>query len=127
MEIVRRHLDAYRSGDYRAALHAYHPDVICDTTTARPEGRVYRGREGVTEAIRVWAGTWDDWKWEIDELIDAGDRVLTVARESGRGKGSGVNVVQETFWVYALRDGQIVHAQVFVDRAEALKAAGLEE
>jgi ketosteroid isomerase-like protein len=50
-----------------------------------------------------------------------------VARESARGKGSGVNVVQQTFWIFSLRDGQIVHATVLVDREKALEAAGLRE
>lgn len=49
--------------------------MVCDATV-RPEGRVYQGREGVAEAIRVWVGTWDEWWWELDELIDAGDRVV---------------------------------------------------
>jgi ketosteroid isomerase-like protein len=127
VEIVRQHMLAYASGDYEAALAAYHPDVVCDATGGRPEGRVYRGREGLAEALRVWSGTWDDWRWEIEELIDAGDRVLMVVHESGRGKGSGVDVVQQTFWVYTLRSGQIVHAKVLVDRSQALEAAGLQE
>ena len=126
VEIVRRHMDAYRSGNYAAALAAYHPEVVCDARV-RPEGRVYRGREGVADAIRIWAGTWDEWTWEIEELIDAGDHVLLVARESGTGKASGVRVVQQTFWVFNLRDGQIVHATVFVDRGKALEAAGLSD
>jgi hypothetical protein len=44
-----------------------------------------------------------------------------------RGKGSGVEVVQQTFWVYTLRGGQIVHAKVLVDKSQALEAAGLRE
>ena len=75
----------------------------------------------------VWAGTWDDWEWEIEELIDCGDRVLTVMRQSGRGKGSGVHVEQQTFFVYTLRDGQIVRATILFDRAQALEAVGLRE
>jgi ketosteroid isomerase-like protein len=126
VEIVRQHIAAYESGNYDAALAAYHPDVVCDATV-RPEGRIYRGREGVAEAIRVWAGTWDDWHWEIEELIGADDRVLMVVREFARGKGSGVEVVQQTFWVYTLRGGQIVHAKVLVDKSQALEAAGLSE
>jgi ketosteroid isomerase-like protein len=126
VEVVREHMAAFASRNYDAALAAYHPDVVCDATV-RPEGRVYRGREGVAEAIRVWAGTWDDWHWDIEQLIDAGDRVLMVVREFARGKGSGVEVVQQTFWVYTLRAGQIVHAKVLVDKSEALEAAGLRE
>jgi ketosteroid isomerase-like protein len=126
VEIVRRHMVAYASGDYEGALAAYHPDVVCDATV-RPEGRVYEGREGVAEAIRVWAGAWEDWRFELDELIDAGDRVVMVVREFARGKGSGAPVVQETFWVYTLRSGRIVHAKVLVDRNQALEAAGLTD
>jgi len=126
VEVVRRHILAYESGDYEAALAAYHPDVVCDATV-RPEGRVYRGREGVAEAIRVWVGTWDDYMWDTEELIDAGERVLMVVHESARGKGSGVEVDQQTFWVYTLRHGQIVHAKVLFDKSQALEAAGLSE
>jgi ketosteroid isomerase-like protein len=124
VEIVRRSMDAYRSGDYEGAIAAWHPEVVFDEV---PQGRVYRGREGVAESIRVWAGTWDDWEWEIEELIDCGDRVLMVMRQSGRGKGSGVPVEQQTFFVYTLRDGQIVRAAILFDRAQALEAAGLLE
>jgi ketosteroid isomerase-like protein len=71
IEIVRRHMAAYAAGDYEAALAVYHPEVVCDATV-RPEGRIYRGREGMAEAILDWVGTWDDWRYETEELIDEG-------------------------------------------------------
>ena len=83
VEIVRRHMEAYLSGDNKTALAAYDPQVEFDASL-RPEGHVYRGREGVAEAMRVWSGTWEDWNVEVEEIIDAGDHVLLIARESGR-------------------------------------------
>jgi ketosteroid isomerase-like protein len=100
VEVVRRAYNAYLSGNYETALAAYHPEVVFDVTVL---GSVYRGREGVAKAIRRWTGTWSDWKVEVEELIDAGDRVLAVVRASGRGKGSGVDVAQRTFWTFSLR------------------------
>ena len=126
VEVVGRHMAAYLSGDFETALAAYSPDVECDTSV-RPEGQMYRGREGVVEAFRVWRGTWADWKGEVDEIIDAGDRVLMVLRESGRGKGSGVPVEQRTFFLYDLRDRMIVRVTVLLDKDQALEAAGLME
>ena len=126
VEIVRRHMDAFRAGDVTAALTAYRPEVIFDARV-RPEGRIYRGRDDYWEAVRAWVGTFDDYTWEIEELIDADERVLMALRECGRGKGSRVEVIQQSFWIYELRDGQIVHATVLVDRAEALEAVGLSE
>jgi ketosteroid isomerase-like protein len=126
VEVVSRHMDAYLSGDFEAALRAYSPQVEIDVTV-RPEGRVYRGREGVIEAFRVWRGTWENWEGQVEEIVDAGDRVLMVLHESGRGKGSGVEIDQHTFFLYTLRDGLIVHTVVLINRDEALEAAGLSE
>ena len=126
VEIVGHHLEAFLSGDNETALSYYDPEVEFDAT-ARPEGQVYRGHEGVAEAMRVWVGAWEDWKFEVQEIIDAGDRVLLIARESGRGKGSGIEIDQPNFIVFTLRDGRIVRWQGFVHRGPALEAAGFSE
>jgi ketosteroid isomerase-like protein len=126
VEIVRRHMGAYLAGDYETALATYDPEVIFDAT-ARPEGGVYTGREGIAEAMRVWRGTWDAWDGRVEELIDAGDKVVMVLQESGSGKRSGVPVTQETFFVLTMREGRIVHSRVLTDRGEAMEAAGLSE
>jgi ketosteroid isomerase-like protein len=126
VEIVRRQLEAYLSGDNETALSYYDAEVEFDASV-RPEGQVYRGHEGVSEAMRVWTGAWEDWSVEFEQLIDAGDKVLVIARESGRGKGSGVEVEQRAFAVFTLREGKIVHWKGFVNRRQALEAAGLRE
>jgi uncharacterized protein len=126
VEIVHRHIEAFLSGDNNAALAAYDPGVEWDVSI-RPEGRVYRGHAGVVEAMRTWIGTWEDWTMEVEEIIDAGDRVLLVDRQMGRGKGSGAPLDQQTFWVYTLREGKIVRVKWFATRQEALEAAGLSE
>ena len=126
MEIVRRHLDAYLSGDNETALEAYGPEVEFDVSV-RPEGRVYRGREGVAEAERTWAGTWKDWKIDIEEIIGAGENVVVVDRQSGQGRESGTRFEQQTGWVYTLEQGKIVRVVWHPTRADALEAAGLSE
>jgi uncharacterized protein len=126
VEIVRRLMDAYLSGDFETALAAFDPEVEFDVSI-RPEGRVYRGRDGVIDAVRTWAGTWKDLKIEIEEIIGAGDDVVVVDRESGRGRASGTQFEQQTGWVYTLREGKIIRAVWFPRREEALEAAGLSE
>ena len=39
VEVVARHMAAYLSGDFAAALDAYSAEVECDAS-ARPEGQV---------------------------------------------------------------------------------------
>ena len=127
VEIVRRMFDAFTGGDAAAALAAFDPEIEWDTTRIVPDGDVYHGHEGVARFFRRWLGTWEESAQELKELIDAGHQVIAAIRESGRGKGSGVEVEVERFDVYSLRDGKIVRYRWYRDRAEALEAAGLQE
>lgn len=72
-------------------------------------------------------GTWEGWNLDIEEIIDAGEQVLAVHRESGRGKGSGVPLTQTTFCVYTLRDRKVVRIEAFHTREVAVEAAGLSD
>jgi ketosteroid isomerase-like protein len=54
-----------------------------------------------------------------------GDLVVVLARYTGRGKGSGVEVDTEGAHVWTLRDGKAVRLEIFADRIRALEAVGL--
>jgi ketosteroid isomerase-like protein len=127
VEIVRRCIEAVQRGDYEAAMETIDPGIEYDLTHF-PDGKVYLGHEGVREAFRIWLGTWENYKQELDELIDlGGDEVLALVRESGRGKGSGIELERPTAGVWTLRDGKAVHIRFYPGKAEALEAAGLSE
>jgi uncharacterized protein len=126
VEIVRRVYDAYLSGDFEAALAMIDPEVEWDGSI-RPEGKVYRGHDGIVEALRTWTGTWEAFRLEVEEIIDAGDHVIAVEQQSGRGKGSGLPLRQQNFSIFALREGRITRVVFARTRDEALEAAGLSE
>ena len=126
VEVVRRCCDAFVRGDFELALAALDPEIEYDLTHF-PDGRVYRGREGVREAFRIWLGAWDDYRQEQDEFIDAGDRVVVSVRERGRGKGSGVTLERRTFGIWTLSGGKAVRIEFRATKAEALEAVGLRE
>jgi ketosteroid isomerase-like protein len=123
VEIVKRMLDAYLSGDYEAGLAPFAEDVEW-----HDQFGTYYGHEGVTQSTARWAGTWDDLEMEVEDLLDAGgDDVVLLLKVTGRGRGSGVPVEGTTSWVYTLRDGKIVLVRLFEDADEARRAAGLED
>jgi ketosteroid isomerase-like protein len=127
VEVVRRTIEAYMSGDNEAALAAFDPAVAFDWKALRPDGRVFRGSGGVAEAMRDWSGTFEDWRMEIEEILDAGDCVFVVTHDVGRGKGSGIPIEQTAYQVVTLRNGKIIHWQGFPRRDQALEAAGLRK
>jgi ketosteroid isomerase-like protein len=124
VEIVRCSGEAFDRGDYQAALDALDPEVEYDLSHF-PEGRVYHGHEGVRESFRIWLGTWQDYRLERLEIIDADDQVVVVVREVGRGKGSGVEVVREGYAVWTFQNGKCVHIRFYPSKDAALEAAGL--
>jgi ketosteroid isomerase-like protein len=63
----------------------------------------------------------------IDELVDAGDQVVSVVNNRGRGRVSGVEVELQMPGVWTIRDHKIVRAAFFTTRAEALTAAGMQQ
>jgi ketosteroid isomerase-like protein len=122
VRVVQRCLAAFDAGDAAAALGFLHEDVEYDLTTF-PDGQVYRGRDGVREAFRVWLGAWDDYRQERDEVFAVGDRVVVCVRESGTGKGSGIRLERRQFGVWTVRDGSVVRIEFFPTRDEAVAAA----
>jgi ketosteroid isomerase-like protein len=102
------------------------PAIEWVTDPAHADSGTYRGHEGVIDAWREWLEQWDDYRAEVEELIDCGDDVLVVARERASGAGSGARVSSRVYAVIAVRDQKITRWRTFYDEASARCAAGLE-
>ena len=48
---------------------------------------------------------WDDWRFEAERFLDAGDRVVEFVRVSGSAKQSGAALTISTAHVLTLRNG----------------------
>jgi ketosteroid isomerase-like protein len=88
-------------------------------------GPVHVGREDVIKSSRHYWGTFDDYRVEIEEIIDAGQSVVLVVREVGRGKGSGAPVERRQAQVWTFRDDRIIRWECFPTKADALEAVGV--
>jgi ketosteroid isomerase-like protein len=128
IEIVRGHIEAWSAEEAALALSFLDPHIVLDLTRAGAiEGAVH-GPEGVAEHFRRYAGTFEDYRWEVQRLDDLGTgAILAVVTESGRGKGSGVSVERPLAALYTVIDGKIVRITMFPGEREALEAAGLRE
>jgi ketosteroid isomerase-like protein len=63
----------------------------------------------------------------VDSIRETGpDEVLVLGVMSVRGRGSGLELDQETGWLLRLRAGRALRLQAFLSHAEALAAAGVE-
>jgi len=90
-----------------------------------PDSGDYRGYAGLARWREDWEAAWDDWRWEPEEFIDVGDRVVAVLRVHAKGRGSGVDVERVDGAVWTLRNGKCIRLDYYGSKAEALEAVGL--
>jgi ketosteroid isomerase-like protein len=93
-----------------------------------PDQDTFVGRDGVRAFWTAWTDNFEDFRLEVEELIDAGDDVVLVARISGQGIASGAGVRSNPFaHVARLRNGKIRRWTMYASAREALEAVGLRE
>ena len=128
VEIVRRIVEEGVRGSWEESAPHLGPDIeLHGTVGGLTEGSVWRGSEQVRKFFEEDSDAWDERRLDAEEFIDAGGCVVVLLREFRRGKGSGVEIETDTAMVYEVRDRQVVRIQGYMNRAEALEAAGLEE
>ena len=128
MEIAVRYFEAT---DLAEAIGALAEDV---TFVFHGKMRTFAGAETVSgrKAAIEWLTDWfsrfdPDYRMEIKESRDWGDRVLVVPNHRASGRASGIPISEQTAEVLTMRDGKIIRQDFFASRDEALEAAGLSE
>jgi ketosteroid isomerase-like protein len=89
--------------------------------------RTYEGLEGLRRNWLDWLEPWATYRSTIEELIDAGDRVVILLRDHGRRKDMDEEVELIGASICTIREGKLARWEDYADRAEALQAAGLSE
>jgi ketosteroid isomerase-like protein len=128
VEVVRTFFAMIDRGD-AGAWDLLPPNFVVDLSRRLIDPAMLRGPDEMRSFYRDMDATWAGGaSLKVEELIDAGDKVLVLIRFGGRGKISGVDVEALVWNLWTFRDGEPVGWTYFgEDRAEALKAAGLRE
>jgi ketosteroid isomerase-like protein len=128
VQIVRRSVEAVNEGDIDRALSLADPEAeLHSAIIGGAEGRAYRGHKGFRQWYTDVMETFTELRTELTEFRDFGDRVVAFGRIRALGRESGLQLDEETGWVFTIRRGRILRAEGFLSRDEALEAAGLAE
>lgn len=128
VEIAHRALDAFNRRDLETFLGFMDPDVELRARFMEIEGDAYfRGHAGVGEWWDALLAIFPDFRVEVIEVRDFGDRVVSALRVRGHGLDSGAPIDEELWQASKVRDGRVVWWRNFGTEAEALEAVGLPE
>jgi ketosteroid isomerase-like protein len=133
--VVRRAIDAFNESNVLVGTVDPGPwldefcdaGVVFDMTRRGIDPDVYRGYEGFMRLRAQDSEVWETARFEVEEVVDAGDRVALFTRNTGHGR-AGMELSVLVGQVITLSFGRIARWEYFgEDRQACLSAAGLAE
>jgi ketosteroid isomerase-like protein len=125
VELVRSALEVGAARGFDAVSDLCDPNIECSPPANSPTAGTFRGLDEIRALISEWRDQFEDFGFDPERLVDAGDRVVVFGHQHGRGRASGVDISESQVHVYTLRDGRILRWQMFHDPRLAFEAAGL--
>jgi hypothetical protein len=126
---IARGFAAANRGDFELVLcgndpanYEYRPSADLLPPDLEP---VFYGHDGYLRLWGYWRDAFEDIRWDPQEVLDLGDKILVTSEQSGHGSGSGVGVSVPVYQLFSLRRGWVISQQDFLNRAEAIEAAGV--
>jgi uncharacterized protein len=116
IEIVQELYRAFRAKDYDAFSQICTEDLEWIQNPGFPNGATYRGSSEVIEAVfRGNDNTWEDFGYQIEQMLDAGDSAIVIGKYAGRHRISGKSMQAAAAHVYDIRDGRVYRFRMFAD------------
>jgi ketosteroid isomerase-like protein len=126
---IRRAYEVWNeSGPAAVVEQFWAEDAVYREGPGWPDAGVYRGRAAALARMQSLIELVGPIEVRIDDLIDLGDgRLIACVRMLGETATSDTPYTQTFAVVQRLRDGLVVEADYYLDRAAALEAVGLRE
>ena len=126
VEALRAAFEQYAHGDF-SPIGLLGDDFELVISPEAPDAGTYRGEEA-RRWLRTWVASFEGMTIEATEIVDSGDKVFLGMTQRGHDRRGGAAWVVGRWWqVSTFRGAEIVRAEMFRERAQALLAAGLVE
>jgi ketosteroid isomerase-like protein len=121
---LRAGYEALNRGEISDVLALIDDDITFDPGPLTPDSDAgATGRKGFEALVRSWLEAFDDFRIEPLDVIEDGARLIASVRQSGRGRGSGVDIAVEIAHVWTVHDGLAIRLESYPN-LEAARAAG---
>jgi ketosteroid isomerase-like protein len=121
---LRAGYEALNRRDLSEVMALIDDDITFDPGPLSPDSDASaRGRDGFRALVQSWLDAFDDFRIEPLEVSEDGDKLVAAVRQSGRGRGSGVEIAVEIAHVWTVRDGRAVRLESFPNIATAREAS----
>ncbi len=116
LNIIADHYSASACQDLTSMMADVAPDVRWTEMAGFPCAGTWVGAEQIVEHVfKALGSEWSDYRFELAELIDAGDRVVGVGLYSGTYRKTGKSMKARVAHIWRLKDGKIIQFEQFTD------------
>ena len=116
LNIIADHYAASARQDMAAMMADVAPDVAWTEMAGFPCAGTWIGPEQVIEHVfKALGAAWTSYRFELQELIDAGDRVIGLGVYHGTYSPTGKSMQARVAHVWRLQGGKIVQFEQFTD------------
>jgi ketosteroid isomerase-like protein len=126
VEIMRRIIDAWDSGDLSEWANGLHEEIKWVPLAENPQTEPIHGAEATLAFVADWIEPWEEYTVELLGIIDAGEWVVISTRQFGK-LPTGAEISIEMHAAAEFRDDQVVEMRWFMNEADAREVAGLSE
>ena len=115
-DIVKAHCDANDRRDIEGMLAANGPKTEWTEMAGFPCAGTYRGRDAIVKNVFMALGAiYDDYKFTLERLLDAGHDVVAIGTYTAKHKITGKLLDARVVHVWGVSDGKIRRFEQFTD------------
>jgi ketosteroid isomerase-like protein len=84
----------------------------------------YTGFDGFRAAWKDWTSAFEGYRIEVEDMIDAGEKVVTLVSMTGTIGGNEISAPGAAVWTVV--DGRVSRVEFHLDQSAAMRSAGVE-
>lgn len=118
LDLIEDLYAAFRGADYERFAALCHDDIEWIQNEGFPYGGRHFGPQAVVDGVfETLPRHWDGFGFDVEEMLDAGDRVVAIGSYRGTHRESGRAFRAATVHVFDIDDGRVKRFRQFTDTA----------
>lgn len=98
---IREMFDAFNRGGIESSLPYVTEDVVWHSFPEWPGRERYEGWDGLRQLTAEWTENFDEYHWDVDEVISRDEVIIVLAHHHGLSKTAGMPIRDEVGGVFS--------------------------
>jgi ketosteroid isomerase-like protein len=120
IDLARRAFKAFERQDTSEIEQICHADIEMDWSRRLIDPVVTRGHDGFRQFFDEAMSIFEEARFEEEEILEFGDKVLVVSMGHFKGRVSGIEVKARAAVVWTVRDGKLARFCFYQSKEDAL-------